>query len=62
MRIRNQVDLTGTFKYSKTELVSEGYDPGACADQVYFDSPEVDAFIPVDRELYRRIQQEEFRL
>jgi fatty-acyl-CoA synthase len=29
LRIRKQVNLTGTFKYSKTELVREGYDPGS---------------------------------
>jgi fatty-acyl-CoA synthase len=62
LRIRNQVDLTGTFKYSKTELVREGFDPGSCAGQLYFDSAEVDAFIPLDKELYRRIQDGELRL
>jgi len=62
LRIRNQVDLTGTFKYSKTELVREGFDPGVCAGQLYFDSAEAEAFIPLDKELYRRIQDGEFRL
>jgi fatty-acyl-CoA synthase len=30
LRIRNQVDVTGTFKYSKTELIRQGYDPDQC--------------------------------
>jgi fatty-acyl-CoA synthase len=62
LRIRNQVDLTGTFKYSKTELVREGYDPDVCADQLFFDSAEVEGFIPLDNELFKRIQDGEFRL
>jgi fatty-acyl-CoA synthase len=62
LRIRNQVDLTGTFKYSKTELVREAYDPGACVDQLYFDSAEVEAFIPLNRELFRHIQDGKLRL
>jgi fatty-acyl-CoA synthase len=60
LRIRNQVDLTGTFKYSKTELVRQGYDPDACADKLYFDNSE--KFAPLDNDLYRRIQGGEFRL
>ena len=60
--IRNQVDLTGTFKYSKTELVREGYDPGVCVGQLYFYHAEVETFIPLDKELYRRVQEGEFRL
>jgi fatty-acyl-CoA synthase len=62
LRIRNQADLTGTFKYSKTELVREGYDPNLCTDKLYFDSAEAEEFIPLDKELWRRIQDGEFRL
>jgi hypothetical protein len=37
LRIRKQIDLTGTFKYSKTELIRQAYDPEACDDALYFD-------------------------
>jgi fatty-acyl-CoA synthase len=60
VRICKQVDLTGTFKYSKTELVREGYDPRACGDVLYFD--DAHEFILLDEELYERIQGGEFRL
>jgi fatty-acyl-CoA synthase len=60
LRIRNQVDLTGTFKYSKTELVRQGYDPDACADDLYFDDSQ--EFVRLDKDLYQRIQAGEFRL
>jgi fatty-acyl-CoA synthase len=60
LRIRSHVDLTGTFKYSKTALLREGYDPDDCADRLYFDSSE--EFVPLDKDLYKRIQSGEFRL
>ena len=56
LRIRRNVDVTGTFKYSKTDLVRQGYDPAASDDAVYFDHPESDAFVRLDQELYDRIQ------
>lgn len=62
LRIRSEVDLTGTFKYSKTELVRQGYDPDASADALYFDSVEGEGFIPLDKDLYTRIQSGEIRL
>ena len=32
LRIRKNMDLTGTFKYSKTDLVRQGFDPAASND------------------------------
>jgi fatty-acyl-CoA synthase len=60
LRIRDEVELTGTFKYSKTELVRQGYDPDACADPLYYDDSE--KFVLLDKEAYRRIQNGELRL
>jgi fatty-acyl-CoA synthase len=62
LRIRNTVDLTGTFKYSKSELVRQGYDPVATQDVLYFDHPESEAFVQLDKELYERIQGGGIRL
>jgi fatty-acyl-CoA synthase len=60
LRMRGQADLTGTFKYSKTELLRQGYNPDAGADKLYFDNAE--EFVPLDKDLYQRIQAGEFRL
>jgi fatty-acyl-CoA synthase len=60
LRVRSEVDLTGTLKYSKTQLVREGYDPNVCKDALYFDSGE--GYVPLDEDLYHRIQRGEFRL
>jgi fatty-acyl-CoA synthase len=56
LRIGPEAETTGTFKYSKTELLRQGYDPGACGDAVYFDLTEAEAYVPLDEELYDRIQ------
>jgi len=56
LRIRSAVNLTGTFKYSKTDLVSQGYDPVISRDALYFDHPESHRFVQLDRQLYERIQ------
>jgi fatty-acyl-CoA synthase len=56
LRIRNEIEVTGTFKYTKTELVRQGFDPSAIDDDLYFDHPEARAFVRLDREVYDRIQ------
>jgi fatty-acyl-CoA synthase len=62
LRIRKNVELTGTLKYSKTELVREGFDPVVSNDLMYFDNAESGAFIPLDRALYERLQTGDIRL
>ena len=62
LRIRKNMDLTGTFKYSKTDLVKQGFNPVACEDAVYFDDLQSGAFIRLDRELYDRIQKGDIRI
>ena len=62
LRIRNQMEITGTFKYTKTELVRQAYDPAATADVLYFNHPERQAFVRLDKALYGRIQSGEIRL
>ena len=62
LRIRNQMDLTTTFKYTKAELVREGYDPLATADPIYFNHPEHGAFVRLDKGLYHQIATGQVRL
>jgi fatty-acyl-CoA synthase len=62
LRIRSEADMTGTFKYSKTALVREGYDPDASTDALFFDSAEAGALVPLDKLLFRRIQTGEYLL
>ncbi len=62
LRVRNDVEVTGTFKYSKTDLVRQGFDPVASNDVLYFDNTESEAFTRLDKELYNRIQVGSIRL
>jgi fatty-acyl-CoA synthase len=61
LRIRDSVDLTGTFKYAKSDLIREGFDPSATSDLLYVDHPEHRMFVPISPELYASIQEGEIR-
>lgn len=56
LRIRTDIDVTGTMKYSKGRLVEEGYDPSTVSDTLYFNSTELQAFTRIDAHLFERIQ------
>ena len=62
IRLQNTCDVTGTFKYSKAELMNQGYNPELTADAIYFDNPETQTLQPVDSALYQRLQGGEIRL
>jgi fatty-acyl-CoA synthase len=62
LRLRNEVDVTGTFKYSKTDLVRQGFGTSATADAIYFDDPESQSFTRLDQELSKRIESGQIRL
>lgn len=62
LRVQSEVEVTGTFKYAKTELVRQGFDPAATGDALYFDDAESEAFVPLDGALFERIQRGEIRL
>jgi fatty-acyl-CoA synthase len=57
LRIRHEMDVTATFKYTTTDLVRQGYDPVAIVDAIYFHDLEREAFIRLDKPLYDRIQE-----
>jgi len=55
VRIRDELDVTGTFKQKKIDLVREGFDPAATSDAIFFYDPAAQAFVRLDRGLYERI-------
>jgi fatty-acyl-CoA synthase len=61
LRLRNAMEVTGTFKYTKTDLARQGYDPSATDDILYFSHPESQAFVRLDTALYGRILAGEIR-
>jgi fatty-acyl-CoA synthase len=62
LRVRKEMRVTGTFKFTKADLVLEGYDVATISDALYFDDPEKKAFVRLDRTLYERIQAGQVRL
>lgn len=62
LRFRDQFEVTGTFKYSKVELVQQGYDPAASSDELYFDDPQSGEYVRIDAALFERIQSGHFHL
>src|SRR6266852_6374123 len=56
LRMRSHLDVTGTFKHTKSGLVREAYDPVATEDAIYFDDRTSQAYVRLDRALYERIQ------
>jgi fatty-acyl-CoA synthase len=62
VRIRGEIEATGTFKPKKHDLARESYDPSASADPIYFNDPVRQSFVKVDAELFERIQSRKVRL
>ena len=62
LRIQGEIEVTGTFKQKKVDLVREGFNPAATSDPIYFNDPQARAFVPLDPALYRRIESGEVRL
>jgi fatty-acyl-CoA synthase len=62
LRVRSELEITGTFKQLKSDLVREGYDPDASTDAIYFNDSEHQGFVPVDHGLYMRIRSGQVRL
>jgi fatty-acyl-CoA synthase len=62
LRIRRELDITGTFKFTKHELVRDHYDPAATTDAIWFHDRECGAFVPLTPDRYARIQAGEVRL
>jgi fatty-acyl-CoA synthase len=55
LRLCPRADVTGTFKYAKTDLVRQGFNPAHCADPLYFNHPEQHAYVVLDAPLFEAI-------
>jgi fatty-acyl-CoA synthase len=62
LRVRSALDVTGTFKHTKSALVREGYDPSAIRDAMYFSDRERQTFVRLDQSLYDHIQSGQVRV
>jgi fatty-acyl-CoA synthase len=55
VRVRSELETTGTFKHRKVDLVREGFDPGAIPDPLYFRDDARGGYVPLDQRLYGEI-------
>jgi fatty-acyl-CoA synthase len=51
LRVRQDIDVTTTFKQKKIDLVKDGFDPGHTSDPIYFNDPQHKAFVRLDAAL-----------
>jgi fatty-acyl-CoA synthase len=62
LRVQPKIEVTGTFKQKKVELVREGFNPAATSDPIYFNDPQAKAFVLLEPALYQRIESGDVRL
>jgi fatty-acyl-CoA synthase len=55
LRIRGEMEITGTLKYRKAELVRQGFDPSASADALYLDDAAAQEYVRLDEAVHARI-------
>jgi fatty-acyl-CoA synthase len=62
LRIRNELEVTTTFKTKKVDLVKQGFDPALIADPIFFNDAASKSFVRLDAALYERIRAAQVRL
>jgi fatty-acyl-CoA synthase len=62
LRLKPEMEITGTFKQRKVELVKEGFDPSAIADPLYWHNPERERYERLDAATYAEIESGRLRL
>ncbi|HEX8568816.1 MAG TPA: long-chain-acyl-CoA synthetase [Caulobacteraceae bacterium] len=61
VRLQPEIETTGTFKYTKTELVADGFDPAKVGEPLFLRDP-TDGYVPLDAALHARLTSGELRL
>ena len=55
LRLQPEMEITGTFKQRKVELVKEGFDPNTIRDPIYWLDPATERYEPLDAARYGEI-------
>lgn len=55
IRLRPEMEITGTFKLRKVDLVKEGFDPATISDPLYAFDSETGRYVPLDARRYADI-------
>ncbi|XP_062998648.1 long-chain fatty acid transport protein 2 [Elgaria multicarinata webbii] len=62
VRIQDAIEITGTFKYRKVQLVQEGFSPAAIKDTLYFLNDKGKTYIPLTEDTYNSICSNSLKL
>ncbi|MDY6943849.1 MAG: long-chain-acyl-CoA synthetase [Pseudomonadota bacterium] len=62
LRVKENIDTTGTFKYKKADLKKEGYDVAHCPEPLYVLLPKATEYVPLTAELQREIDSGAYRM
>nr|DBA31658.1 TPA: hypothetical protein GDO54_007451 [Pyxicephalus adspersus] len=62
IRIQDSIEVTGTFKQYKMELVKEGFNPDAIKDPMFFLDEKVKSYIPMNNRIYQDILEKKLKL
>ena len=62
LRLQHEIEVTGTFKHRKVELVRDGFDPRTVKDPLYFLDPVGGHYVALTQALHDRIVSGEIRL
>lgn len=55
LRIQQEAETTGTFKYRKVELVKEGFDPSTVSEPLWYFDPETNKYEPLTPDAHETI-------
>ncbi|XP_056366126.1 long-chain fatty acid transport protein 5 [Oenanthe melanoleuca] len=56
IRIQDSLEITGTFKQCKNNLVKEGFDPGAVRDRLFFRDDARCSYVPLTPQIFAAIR------
>lgn len=62
VRLRPTLEITGTFKQKKQDLIDQGFDPATVNDPLYVVDAAAGCYVPLDRASYDRIAAGAIRL
>ncbi|MEM9964661.1 MAG: long-chain-acyl-CoA synthetase [Asticcacaulis sp.] len=61
VRLLQEAETTGTFKYKKMDLVKAGYDPALITDPLFVLAPDSDTYVPLDTACHGLLTGGEYR-
>jgi fatty-acyl-CoA synthase len=61
VRLQGAIETTGTFKYRKIDLVTEGFDPALVKDPLYFRDP-AKGYVKITKAVYAKILAGGFKI